>query len=294
MKKLLIDRRGTILPVERGLRRIGRYKLPYDCDPLTFAIRDLGIIEVAFAEWGARVRLRPAIASSRAVSELMYLLSDIRPRRFVLTHLQRTWEEELVPAFSPMVLRLEELVYGVRSRHPDKLFHAEDRSLDPDQSLMPAPFARLLRQWIRRNGRLPDNATLPFRRSGCLGRTTLVEECGDSRMVIAFRGRHLTHYGTAGWTKYIGQPIDRQPDIRFSSAASAIYAEAHPRAAPILQTCEGTIASPAGVGRRSIYERLILPWHLPDGRRVVSGVSHLRGRADWKDARNASKSASIS
>ena len=190
MKKLLIDRRGTILPVERGLRRISRYKLPYDSDPLTFAIRNLGVIEVAFAEWGARVRLRPAIASSRAVSELMYLLSDIRPRRFVLTHLQRTWEEELVPAFSPMVLRLEELVYGVRSRHPDKLFHAEDRSLDPDQSLMPAPFARLLRQWIQRNGRLPDNATLPFRRSGCLGRTTLVEEwAGDESMT--------NHYATA-------------------------------------------------------------------------------------------------
>lgn len=294
MKKLLIDRRGAILPVERGLRRIGRYKLPYDSDPLTFAIRHLGVVEVAFGEWGARVRLRPGIASSRAVSELMYLLSDIRPRRFVLTHLQRNWEEELIPAFSTMVLRLEELVYGVRSRHLEKLFHAEERSLDPDQSLIPVSFARLLREWSQRDGRLPDNATLPFRRSGCLGRTTLVEERDDSRMVIAFRGRHLTHYGAAGWTEYVGQPVDRQPDMRFSSAASAIYAEAHPRAVPILQSCEGTIATPGGVGRRSIYERLILPWRLPDGRRFVSGVSYLRGRADWKDARNASASASIS
>ena len=294
MKKFLIDRRGTSLTVERGLRRISRYKLPDDSDPATFAIRHLGMIEVAVGEFGARVRMRPAIVSSRAVSELFFQLGDLRPRRFVLTYFQGVWHEELVPGYTPMTRRVEELVYGVRSRHPDKAFHAEDQPLDPDQSLIPGPFARLLREWVARGGQLPDNMALPFRRSGCLGRTTLVAELGDSRMVVAFRGRHLTHYGAAGWTRYVGQPVDRQPDIRFSSAASAIYAEAHLRNAPILQACEGTIAAPSGVGRRSIYDRLILPWRTADGRRLVSGVSHLRGRADWRDVANSAQSASIS
>ncbi len=294
MKKILIDRRGTALPVERGLRRIARYKLPIDSDPVTFAVRQLGMIEVAVGEFGARVRMRPAIASSRALSELFFQLGDLRPPRFVLSHFQGFWREELVPGYTPLTRRVEELVYGVRSRHPEKAFHAEDQPLDPDQSLIPAPFARLLREWAARGGQLPSNTVLPFRRSGCLGRTTLVAEAGDSRMVIAFRGRHLTHYGAAGWTRYVGQPVDRQPDLRFSSAASAIYAEAHLRNVPILQSCEGTIAAPSGVGRRSIYDRLILPWRTADGRRMVSGVSHLRGRADWRDVANAAQSASIS
>ena len=294
MRKVLIDRRGTLLSVERGLRRISRYGLPYDSDPLTFAIRHLGVVEVAVGEAGARIRMRPAIASSRALSELLFLLADLRPRRFVLTHFQRTWQEELVPGFSPLTRRIEELVHGVRSRHPEKLFHAEERPIDPDQSLIPGPFARLLHEWAQRGGCLPPDATTPFRRSGCLGRTTLVRNRGGSEMVVAFRGRHLTHSGSAGWTQYVGQPVDQQPDLRFSTAASAIYAEAHIRGAPILQACEGTIAAPTGIGRRSIYERLILPWRTADGERMVSGVSHLRGRADWRKVENAAASASIS
>lgn len=296
MRRVLIDRRGKVHSVERGLWRLARHKLPCDSDPATFAVRHLGMIEMEVVEsrMGLRVRMQPSIVSSAAISELMYWMAELRPPRFILTHFRRTWQEELVPGFQPMLRRVEELVYGVRSQHPRKAFHAEDQSLDPDRTIIPAPFARLLHQWAQRGGALPDDATLPFRRSGCLGRTTLVEEVCDSRMVIAFRGRHLTHYGHAGWTHAIGRPVEQQPDLRFASAASAVYAEAHVRNAPILQACEGTIAGPSGAGRRSIYDRLILPWRAPDGRRIVSGVSHLRGRIDWRDAANSSASPSIS
>ena len=294
MNKVLIDRRGTVLSVERGLRRFAHHHLPSDSDPLTYAIRHLGLLEVAVGETGARIRLRPALTSPRALTALLYLLGDLRPRRFILTYCDRGWQQELVPGFDPLVLRIEELVYGVRSLHPTEAFHAEERPLDPEVTVMPAAFIKLLRQWVMRRGVLPDNPRYPFQRAGCLGRTTLVEQIGDSRMLVSFRGHHLTHYGTAGWTQFVGRPVDEQPDTRFSAAASAVYGEAHARQAPILQGCEGTIAAPNGVGRRSIYERLILPWRTQDGQRMVSGVSHLRGRTDWRSSMNAALSASSS
>ena len=249
---------------------------------------------MAVAPVGVRVRLRPALASPRVLSRLLYCLADLQPRRCVLTYFDGNWHEELVPGFAALVGRIEELVYGVRSRHPEKLFHAEERPIDPDVSLIARPFARLLVEWVRRGGRLPEDPTMPFRRAGCLGRTTLVEQAGSSRLLVAFRGRHLTHYGQAGWTKYVGMPVDEQPDLAFSAAATVAYARVEQRQKPLLESCEGTIAAPTGIGRRSIYERLILPWRTHDGQPFISGVSHLRGRTDWRKPTNSSLSASSS
>jgi hypothetical protein len=201
------------------------------------------VIEVAVGEAGARIRMRPAIASSRALSELLFLLADLRPRRFVLTHFQRTWQEELVPGFSPLTRRIEELVHGVRSRHPEKLFHAEERPIDPDQSLIPGPFARLLHEWAQRGGRLPPDATTPFAAPGCLGRTTLVRNRGGSDGGRVPRpAPHPLRLGRVDG--YVGSMTSsrtcaldgRQRHIRRGASA----------APPITQACEGTIAAPTG------------------------------------------------
>ncbi len=294
MIRFLIDRRGVISPIERGIRRFVHYRLPPDADTVVFAVRHLGIIEVAVAPLGVRVRLRPALVSPRALGRLLYFLGDLRPRRCVLTYYDRGWHEELIPGFDALVKRIQETVYGVVSRHPGKLFHAEERPLDPEVSLIARPFAHLVEEWTARGGVLPENATVPFRRARCLGRTTLVTHDGDSRLLVAFRGRHLTHYGSAGWTKYVGVPIEEQPDLQFSAAAGAAYADTQSRHRPLLESCEGTIAAPSGAGRRSIYERLLLPWRTHDGRWLTSGVSQLRGRTDWRKATNASLSDSSS
>jgi hypothetical protein len=283
VNRFLIDRRGVISPVERGMRRYTHYKLPPDADAVIFAIRHLGVIEVAIAAAGVRVRLRPQLTSARALSRLLYFLAELRPRRFVLSHFARGWHEELVPGFPALVTRIEELVHGVRSRFPEKPFHAEERPLDPEVSLIARPFARLLQEWTVRGGMLPEDPTVPFRRAGCLGRTTLTQHLGDSRLVIAYRGRHLTHYGSAGWTKYVGLPVDEQPDAQFSVAASLSLPNSQDRQQPVFEACEATIASPSGMGRRSIYERLLLPWRTQDGSWITSGVSQLRGRTDWKN-----------
>ncbi|MCC7273358.1 MAG: hypothetical protein IT561_11880 [Alphaproteobacteria bacterium] len=294
MIRFLVDRRGVVSPVERGIRNYIHHRLPQDADIVTYAVRDLGVIEVALAPYGARVRLRPRLVSQRALSTALFMLADEAPRRFVLAHYERSWREELVPTFPTLVERIQELVSGVRSRHPGKVFHAEERPIDPTASIIARPFAELIEEWRARRGILPEDATRPFRRVGCLGRTTLVAAPSGSRLTIAFRGRGLTHYGRAGWTQYIGRPVDEQPDADYSSAASAAYGRVVGEAAPLLESCEGTIAAPSGLGRRSIYDRLLLPWRAAGGEPMVSGVSLLRGRTEWRKSTKPVESASSS
>ncbi|ROQ00011.1 hypothetical protein EDC65_1806 [Stella humosa] len=263
-------------------------------DPLSYGVRKFGMIELAAAGAGVRLRLQPTAITDRALTQIMFLLADLRPRRMVLTHFAGDWCHEMVPGIDALALRIEQLKSGPRSRHLDKAFHAEELVADPAVTAMPESFVRLMAIWTMRGGILPDDPRRPFRRAHCLGRTTLVEHAGDSRMLVAFRGRRLTHYGAAGWSEALGRSVYEQPDMRFSTAASQVYGEAHARGGPILEACEGSIAAPSGIGRRSIYDRLILPWQTEDGRRMVSGVSHLRGRVDWKVPANLALSSTSS
>ncbi|MGE0717655.1 MAG: hypothetical protein AB7P02_19565 [Alphaproteobacteria bacterium] len=294
MRRFLIDRRGSVSPVERGVRTFVHERLPSGADIVTYAVRELGVIEVAFAPFGARIRLRPRATNQRAISTALYMLLREAPSRILLAHCDRSWSEEIVPSFAMLVTRLEELVSGVRSRYPEKPFHSEELPIDPREAIIPQSFATLLEQWHQRRGVLPDDPTRPFRHAACLGRTSMVSVRSDSRLVVAFRGRGLTHYGRAGWTDSIGRTVDEQPDAGYALSASRSYGLVAAMMVPRLESCEASIAGRNGNGRRSVYDRLLLPWRTADGAIVISGLSRLRGRVPWRNATKPAESSSSS
>ena len=263
-------------------------------DPGEFAVRYLGHIEVGVTSKGARVRLRPSIQARPALVQVLYVLAELRPRRIVLAHFDRAWHDEMMSGFQELVARIEDLIYGERSRHPDKRFHAEQRDLRSEREAIHLPFVILLEIWSKRGGILPADITAPFRLAHCKGRTTLVDVTHEQRLLVSHRGRQLTHYGRAGWTGLLGQPVEAQPDPVYAQAASRGYIEVRDTGEPRIETCEAGISRADGQGRRSVYDRLLLPWRTGTGRIVVSGVSVLRGRTDWSAPTNAARSATSS
>ncbi|MGE0725344.1 MAG: hypothetical protein AB7O45_13280 [Alphaproteobacteria bacterium] len=294
MTRILVDRRGRFRQIERGIPRSVASRIPPGLDFAEYAVRYLGDIEISVLDAGARVRLRPSIQQDPAIAEVLFELGRIQPRRILLSHWDKRWIDEMVAGYPHLVARIQQLVYGDRSRYPDKRFHAEVQEIAAGSDTLHQPFGRLIELWSRRRGILSQDVVDPFRRAGCIGRTTLVDVTREDRMVVSHRGRHLTHYGRTGWTGAVGKPIDAQPDPVFAAAAARAYLDVRNAGQPRIETCEAGIRRPDGAGRRSVYDRLLLPWRTDTGRVFVSGVSVLRGRTDWIDPTKPSRSATSS
>jgi len=253
-----------------------------DVDLGSFGVKNWGWVELRAGGTGLEVRLRPAVVSPAALAGAFYQMMDLRPGRCVLSLFDRTWRHQVFGSFAQLRNAIETLVAGTKSKYIGRRFHAEPLGFDQLDPDLHAPMIRLVEIWKATQGVLPSDPLQPFRKARCLARVTLLTtRPPDDELVVTYRGRGLDYYADRKHAG-IGATLDHQPDPAFARASGAAYAVAHRTGNPWLDTVEAAISGPDGLGRRSVYDRLILPWRTADGGTIVSGYTVVRGRVAWE------------
>lgn len=268
---LVIDDRGeahywpsaTIFREFEGLRS--------NCDPLAYAVRNLGFVLVIDRPDFLRLRLRPLLVSSRTVAALFYWLAERRPSRSAIAWFDDTWHDEVCGGSKQLYNRLAEVLHGSTGNPLAEPYLATRRSMDTILDPPGHPFAPLLKVWLR--GSRED--LLAIAQQQGLWQRAMVAERDPATGGFCFRhsGGSIQLYGAEWSAKAAGRRLSEQPDAAYGRWIEQGCAAVDESRTARVELVHASVVGAGGQVRRWRYERLLLPFEAADGRRVVMSIS---------------------
>jgi hypothetical protein len=239
-------------------RRLG-YREP-DFDAPGYAVRNLGFIHVKLHEEGMRVSLRSRSFSLLALTALLYVLIDRRPRRIVLAVFSgEDWSYEMFTNIGSFVERAEDLAAGEPIAGRPRWL-AVQKKLD---ALNRPEFARvrpIVSQWRSSRGQLSEEVFDTLSQSGLLQRTFLLRRLpGTTRLVYEHFGSGIKVMKPCESFKMIGCDAHDVHDREYGSWVAGCYDRALTRRRLRLDAARATVRTP-GATLRVRYDRLLMPW----------------------------------
>ncbi len=247
-----------------------------DFDMASYAVRNLGFIEVEGTPDSIHLRLRPGAVDPKALAALFYLLSDTTPRRLVLGYFIDEWGYEICPGSEKMFARIEELVREAANRRPNNAY----LSLRKDPAALvesrDTHLSFLFAKWRATFGTFHDGTMEDLATLGLLDRTIILDHYGASDILIIKNwGKGLRFFGSDWTTKAPGHSMENQPDRDYATWVARGYREAARVRGPVFEQIDAVIRSKDSDPSRREYERLILPWRTPRGDTIITGCSAL-------------------
>jgi hypothetical protein len=242
-----------------------------DCDPLSYAVRNLGFVLIIDRPDFLRLRLRPLLVSSRAVAALLYWLAERRPARSAIAWFDHTWHDEVCGGPKQLYARLTEILNSSTRSRLDEPYLATRRSMDTVLDQPGHPFALLLKTWLRSSR---EDLIASAQRQGLWERAMVAERdpaTGD--FCFLHSGGSIQLYGAEWSAKAAGRRLSEQPDAAYGRwIEQGCRAVDEARMARV-ELVHAAVSGAGGQVRRWRYERLLLPFEAADSRRVVMSIT---------------------
>ena len=284
MRRYLIDRLGKLwtYPAPELGEAIG-YPNP-DFDAWSYAVRNLGAVEITVEPEETVVSMRSASAHAEAVSGAEKFLATLDGGPVRLRYEIGAWVEETCESPQDAIGRMARaLADAGESRR--MAFAAKGRSLNalsefrlnrietPEERL-----SLLFKKWRLAQGRFDADMASFMVRFGLLDRTAVVSESNnDGSLVFEHWGTGFKAYDSVdkSWSFAApGLPISNQPDPEYGRWIDRAYRGVLERSEPRFDYVDAVIQASKAEPYRSRYDRLLLPWRSSEGRRVLTGTSY--------------------
>jgi hypothetical protein len=280
--RLIIDRDGSVWSAydEKLVERWG-YPDP-DFDLPSFAVRNLGAIDVTVDEEQITLKFRWLTVKSDALGGVLQLLGQLPPRPVSVHCETETWTEQsfLDPGEAINWITANRTLWvgngAVRSvvTSPRQLNALSDRSLsrieDSEDRL-----ALMFKKWRLVQGLFSEDVVNFFVRFGMLDRAFIARKRDDGSVVFEHVGPSITLYnrGNPDWTyTATGRPVVDQPDRAYGRWTESMFNDALARRTPTFDHVDAVVRDGSGASRFR-YDRLLLPWTSSDQVDILTGLS---------------------
>ncbi len=277
-KKVLVSvsPEGTVLApgTDAFFERIG-YANP-DFDASDYVVRNLGFVSVSRRSRDRMtIRLRPSLVSQSALNACLKILMNQDFSQGEIQRFDDDWVSEIWPNDPALLHRLVDLCEKAHRTHEPR-FGAKPLDLSKIGGDNSNPLKPLFQKW-RVSSAIFDDTTLPFLINyGLDFRLSVVTapRVGEA-LRFQFFGEGFKFYDDRQKMKVIGAPIEDQPDAEYGLWLAQQYQAVVDSGKPALDYVTAQISAGSGPGRRSRYERLLLPWRTNDHKVIVTCASVL-------------------
>jgi len=279
--RLIVDSDGSVWSAydEKLVERWG-YPDP-DFDLPSFAIRNLGAIDIRVEEQEVTISFRWLTVKSDALISASQVLSQLPPRAVIVRCETSSWTDH---SFADPESAIEwinanrALWLGANARSvvtsPRKLTALSDRSLsrieDSDDRL-----ALMFKKWRMSQGRFSDEIPAFLVRFGLLDRTAVARDSTPGDLVWEHFGTRITLYNRTNpdWSYFVaGRPVADQPDQEYGRYASGIFRDILDRRQPTFDHIDAVVRDGSEAARFR-YDRLLLPWESSNDTRIITSLS---------------------
>ena len=283
MARFLIDKKGGVTPAfdEQLTEKFG-YPMP-DFDLPSYAVRNLGAIDLEVGETNAVLRFRWLTVSGAALEACAQLLLDLSAHNITVHCEAGEWTEHHFAAADDAIAWLadaQSAMLGGRQASPH--FVIQQQNL---KALANRPLNRLeepedhlslfFKKWRIAQGQFSTDVTESFVRFGDIDRTIIASERTDGRVVFEHIGARITAYNRAddAWMfRLNGRPVAEQFDREYGRQVESAYRQALDRREPQYDHIDAVVQDGQGA-MRFRYNRLLLPWQHGSNGRILTTLS---------------------
>jgi len=239
------------------------------CDPVGYAVSDLGFIYLRVLTGRATVSFNPSRVGRKTMTSTFYLLAGEQPERIALSYRGECPNFEIFGSLGAALRRIEELVESRPA--PIAALSQRRRSLDRLPQHAAEPIAELLRAWSSAAGYWTSE------RQAALFTVVALKD-----MVIARNPRRTDrivyyHWGASfdfvgpRWMQIApGKDIEDQPFPELGKRVASRYRCTLTDGAPQIDDIELTLSIGGSTIFGRSYTRLLLPWNEPGADRYVT------------------------
>ena len=285
MSRFLIDKNGDVTPAfdEQLTEKFG-YPMP-DFDLPSYAVRNLGAIDLEIQETSVVVRFRWLTVSSAALAACARVLLDVSARNISIHCEAAEWTEQHFATADDAVVWLGESqngILGAGQRRATPHFVIQPQNL---KALANRPLNRLeehedhfslfFKKWRIAQGQFSSDITESFVRFGDIDRASIASERPDGKIVYEHVGARITLYDCAddAWTfRLNGRPVAEQIDREYGGQIEKTYRRALDRREPQYDHIDAVVQDGRGA-MRFRYNRLLLPWQHGSNGRILTSLS---------------------
>ena len=286
MGRYLIDHEGRVWSEPgNGLGETLGYPDP-DFDAWSYAIRNLGAVEITVEANLTTVAMRSATAKASAVARAEAFLATLPPTPVRLRYEIGTWVEETCETPEHAVDRLanalvdsmresRRVAFSAKARKLDLLGDIRLNRLESNEERLGLVF----KKWRLSHGTF-DNETPNFLiRFGLIDRAVIANQSDSSGAIVfshAGSGLNLydNHDKARAWAfAVVGARVEDQPDPDYGRWVAQTYRSVLSENRPRFDFIDAVVQPPNAEPYRTRYDRLLLPWRMPSGERVVTAVS---------------------
>jgi hypothetical protein len=248
-------------------------------DAIGYAVRNLGYLKVSFTDPGMlTIVFHPRNAGAAAVMSAAERIESLGPKRVDLRHLaDEGWISESFLNSTAALRRMKTLCRMEAEAPPQDRWYLTP--LTPAELLKDdASALRLMHQkWRISFGTFNESVFSFALQHGLLGRLILAGTKGtDADMVFRYIGDDFrTFYSEEFRFNAIGNNVVQQPDREYGAWVGAAYKAVADTGVPRFDYIDAYLPG-SSRGPWIRYERLLLPWKLTTGERLVSISSRIK------------------
>ncbi len=256
----LIDRSGASWP--HDAHPIARWTA--DCDPMGYAVADLGFIHLRQLSGGLTVRFNPSRLARTTMISAFYVIASEQPSRIALSYGDKCPDLEIFGSVAKAIRRIEELV----EIHPPAIPAIAHRRRSLDHP--PTPFAKQITELLS----FWNNASAqwaPERHANLSGVVPLKDTMvvrrprGTDRVVNDYWGAHCDFLGLR-WPRIArGKNVEEHPLRGVGKRLASQYRLALGNTEPCVYDVDLALLTKGATTFHRRYTRLVLPWHEPGG-----------------------------
>jgi hypothetical protein len=113
--------------------------------------------------------------------------------------------------------------------------------------------------------------------NGFTDRMTVAEITPDRPLgVLRYLGPAITVFGQDFPYRAVGMPVEKQPSREYAEWVGKSYQRVAESGEPHHEHIDALISEPEGKTRRSRYERMVLPFRDPQGRKLIIALSVMK------------------
>lgn len=279
--RLIVDRDGSVYSAydEKLVERWG-YPEP-DFDLPSFAVRNLGAIDVLVEPQHIVITFRWVTVKHEALAGVTQLLGQLPTREVRICVDANSWTEQSFanPEAATAWLQSNRTLWLGQSERsvvttPRTLRTLAERPLSkiegPDDRL-----SLLFKKWRLMRGEFTEDIVMFFVQHGMIDRAIVANQRNEGDLAYQHVGADIKLYDREhpDWTyTAAGRPVSEQPDREYGRWAAAIYSDVIERREPAFDHVDAIVRDGNAVSRFR-YDRLLLPWQLSSGAKVITGLS---------------------
>jgi hypothetical protein len=285
VSRFLVDKNGDVTPAfdEQLTEKFG-YPMP-DFDLPSYAVRNLGAIDIDLEDTRTIVRFRWLTVTREAIEACARLLLDLSASNISIHCEAAEWTEQQFATAEDAVAWLgdsQHTTLEANQRRATPHFVIQPQNL---KALASRPLNRLeepedhfslfFKKWRISQGQFSTDVTESFVRFGDIDRAVIASERTDGRICFEHIGARITVYNRAddAWTfRLSGRPIGDQFDHEYGRQVESVFRRALDMQEPQYDHVDAVIQDGRGPVRFR-YNRLLLPWQHGSSSRILTSLS---------------------